>query len=405
MDNGGASSQSSQLKIIKRIKFFLLPFARQKIKAKQIGAQEIVLQNAQIPINQLPVELFLKIISFAARPTIQRPYPYVALSSVCRCWRSALLGNAIFWKTLVLRPHRIDPMFVEELLKRSRDVPLSIVTNRLDELTQPCFFSVAGRVKTLYLNDYWIPRYQDSRLSDLISSFLLLENVFFDYSYPTNINLLPAFIQIQVKVMQITIQHLGNLAIPGHFRELTWLSLEYEMNSIPLLSVLEALHNLPNLQILRLFWSLSRGIPETKELAENSKSILTLPKLTVLISNISLLHLIHAPKLLYLDIIPQFLYSVHSYDDGTYNRLCGFDFSRITHICSGMGKIHGSGPPHVTWDPTYQWHKSLNAFQFVPRKYRNHNSLEWTFGGFPASELDYPNEFYLSFFGTGDLLE
>ncbi|GJJ16154.1 hypothetical protein Clacol_010434 [Clathrus columnatus] len=201
--------------------------------------------------------------------------------------------------------------------------------------------------------------------------------------------------------MQIVVEHLGNLAIPGHFRELTWLSLEDGLNSIPMLSVLEALHNLPNLQFLRLFRRSWADIPEMTERIEDPKSILILPKLTVLISNISLLHLIHAPKLLYLDITPQYTYPVDFPNNQAYDRLCGFDLSKITHICCrGMEGIHGSSPPHITtWGLTGdRRHKTHSASQFLPRRYRDNNGLDWIFNdNLPASDLDYPNEFYLSF--------
>ncbi|GJJ16121.1 hypothetical protein Clacol_010401 [Clathrus columnatus] len=289
-------------------------------------------------------------------------------------------------------------MFMEELFKRSGNASLNIVVRRLTlsdvhALVMPLFLSVAGRVKTLYLYPYWNSSSQNSRVSNLISSFPLLEHIFFSSSYPTDVNLLPICIQNQVKVMQISIRHLGNLTIPGHFRKLTWLSLGYEMNSIPLLSILEALHNLPNLQFLHLFWSSWRGIPETREHTENPKSILTLSRLTVLISNTPVLHLIHAPQLLYLDITPQNAYPVHFSRDAYY-RLCGFDFSRITRICCGKEAIQGSSPPHTMWNPTYGWYESHNPYRFVPS---NNNYLEWISDGFHAFDLDYPNEFYLSF--------
>ncbi|GJJ16151.1 hypothetical protein Clacol_010431 [Clathrus columnatus] len=366
-----------------------------------------ILQNAQLPINQLPIELFIKIISFAARPTIRGPYPYVIFSSVCHYWRSAILGNAIFWKTLVLSPHGMDPIFVEELIKRSGNAPLNMALN-FPDVHAPVlrsFLSVAGRVKSLYLDFYWNPLFHGSYLSDLISSFPLLENIFFHSFFPVDVDVLPTYIQIQVKVMQITIERLGNLAVSGHFRELTWLSLKHEMNSISLLSLLEALHNLPNLQFLRLFWtSSSGGIPEARVLAEDPGSVFVLPKLTVLISNISISHLIHAPTLVYLDITPQVTYPVHSHNNHAYDRLCGFDFSRITHICCGMEGIHGSSPSHVTWSFIDRSHKSHNAYQLLPTKYRDHNGLDWIFDDSPPSVLDYPNEFYLSF-GAGDLME
>ncbi|GJJ16152.1 hypothetical protein Clacol_010432 [Clathrus columnatus] len=389
--------------MIKRIKFFLFPFARKELKPEQIGIGAKILQNAQLPINQLPIELFLKIISFAARPTIWGPYPYVIFSSVCHYWRSAILGNAIFWKTLVLSPHGMDPIFVEELIKRSGDAPLNMALN-FPDVHAPIlrsFLSVASRVKSLYLDFYWNPLFHGSYLSDLISSFPLLENISFHSFFPVDVDVLPTYIQIQVKVMQITIERLGNLAVSGHFRELTWLSLKYEMNSIPLLSVLEALHNLPNLQFLRLFWASAGGIPELRELAEDSKPILTLPKVKVLISNISISHLIHAPKLVYIDITPQVTYPVHS--PNAYDHLCGFDFSMITHICCGTEVIHGTRP-HTTWGFTDRRHKTHNAYQPLPTKYRDNNGLAWIFDDSPPSVLDYPNEFYLSF-GARDLIE
>ncbi|GJJ16182.1 hypothetical protein Clacol_010462 [Clathrus columnatus] len=293
-------------------------------------------------------------------------------------------------------------MFVEELIQRSRDAPLNIVLDRLNfsdvyAFISPGFLSMAvrGRVKTLYLDLNRIPLSQDSCLSNLISSFPSLENIFFDSPLPANVNFLSTCIQPQVKTLEIGIEHLGHLAILGHFRELSWLSLTFnhDTNLVSLLSVLEALHNLPNLQFLRLFWFSWRATSEAKELAENPKPILTLLRLTVLISNIFILHLIHAPKLLYLDITPEHPYSVHSPNNDTYDRLCGFDFSRITRIWCCMGMILGTSS-HTTWNLTYHGHNFHNTFQFLPKKYYNNNSLEWIFDDFP--KLDYPNAFFLS---------
>ncbi|GJJ16159.1 hypothetical protein Clacol_010439 [Clathrus columnatus] len=298
-------------------------------------------------------------------------------------------------------------MPLEELFKRTRNASLNLIIKRptlsdidVRALIMPQFFSVAGRVKTLYLDLY---SSENPHVSDLISSFPALENIFFDSSSPTNVNLLPTHIQNQVKIMQIVVEHLGNLTIPGHFRELTWLSLKYELNSVPPLLVLEALDNLPNLRFLRLFWSSWRSPSETRERIENSRSIVILPKLTVLISNSPVLHLIHAPKLLYLDITPQHSYPVHSSNKDTYYRLCGFDLSRITHIYCGMDVIHGSSPPHTTWGLTDRRYKSHMAYQVLFRKYRIHNSLQWILDDFPASDLNYPNEFYLPSRARGSL--
>ncbi|GJJ16162.1 hypothetical protein Clacol_010442 [Clathrus columnatus] len=413
MDCGNISThgQSSPSKIMKRMKSLResLPFARKRIKAKRMyctrlnehsNRRAIVLQNAQLPINRLPVELLVTIISFAAHPTTRKPYPYVGFSSVCHYWRSAILGTATFWKTIVLDSHRMHSMFVKEPIRRSRNAPLNLILEKLTildvrEIILPRLLPMAvrGRVKTLH----WNPVSQDPCMSDLVSSFPALENIFFHSHFPRIDShlLLPDCFQNQVKVMQIGIKHLGNLAIPGQFRELSWLNLNYnyEVNLIPLFSVLEALHNLPNLQFLRLFCLSWQSIPELAKYPKPMR-VLTLPKLAALISNMSILHLIHAPKLLYLEVIPWYSYKVHNvtYYDRLYD--CGFDFSRITHIWCHMGMIQGCNS-RTTWDSTYGWNTSDSINQFLPRKFGN-NNFEGMFDDISALEVDYPNAFSLS---------
>ncbi|GJJ16181.1 hypothetical protein Clacol_010461 [Clathrus columnatus] len=67
-----------------------------------------------------------------------------------------------------------------------------------------------------------------------------------------------------------------------------------------------------------------------------------------------------------------------------------------------MNAIHGSSPPHITWGLINRGYRSHNARQVLFGKYGNYDSLQWIFDDFPASDLDYPNEFYLPF---GDFLE
>ncbi|GJJ14471.1 hypothetical protein Clacol_008735 [Clathrus columnatus] len=259
-------------------------------------------------------------------------------------------------KTMRLRG--ISPMFLKQLLRRSRDAPLEIITECSKPLKMYARYllssTVVTRVKTLNSTHPCFPRRPDfdrcrKLSSDLLSSFPSLEYVF--CSAP--IDCISVSIQPRLKAMQVSIYRLGNFAIPGFFRELRWLVLAYRADIMSLRSLVEALQNLPNLQYLHLFGVIH---PFLGEEAEDLEPV-TLNELTVLVSNCPLLHLINAPKLSYLQVENDTVINsehYHSFSEKPYGHSCGFDFSKITRIRSEMTHRRMKSYYYITGNPKYE---------------------------------------------------
>ncbi|GJJ14473.1 hypothetical protein Clacol_008737 [Clathrus columnatus] len=372
--------------------------------AKITARQTSILQNAQSTINQLPVEIFIKIISFAGHPSIKKPYPYVALSWVCHYWRVAILGNAVFWNTIIVGRITTSASSIpmKELLQRSQNAPLHIIVQR-NELQEVFtliqhFPTIPSRVKTFHWTIHWCFAPGSPPLSDLLSLFPSLENIFCYSSSgtPSILTLIPASLPSQLKAMQISVKHsIGNLADPGLFCNLRWLSFTYVYNVIPLPSLLKAFQNLPSLQFLHFFGSPQ---PTLETMTEgDAESIITLRELIVLITNCPIIHLIDAPKLSHLDVSALYSYSPESsVHDAYYDQLCGFNFSKITRIRSEM--IRGCVSPSITANPSYKWKDVENVSWSSWSSfgdYRYNSGLKWIFDESPTSYC--PNQFHLSF--------
>ncbi|GJJ05924.1 hypothetical protein Clacol_000111 [Clathrus columnatus] len=284
-------------------------------------------RNASVAINQFPVEILIKIISLAAGcPSEEIPYPCMPFSWVCHGWRSIILGNVTFWTTIVF-DDRMTPAFLQEVLHRSQAAPLEIVVPwefPSVDISWNGLIKDANRVKTLVANACVVQH--PLFFSDVMSFFPSLENIFYTPFSETYETFETPDIHPHVRALQITIGSLKGLATPGCFPHLQWLQLVYD-TSIPLSPLLEALHCLPNLQVLTLHPS-DRIDSSTIEL---SKPVITFPKLKVLITKYSIPYLINAPKLVHLE--------VDEYP-ASGDHLCGFDFSKTTEICFFIGSFH-----------------------------------------------------------------
>ncbi|GJJ16192.1 hypothetical protein Clacol_010472 [Clathrus columnatus] len=185
--------------------------------------------------------------------------------------------------------------------------------------------------------------------------------------------------------MQVYIDRLDNIAAPGQFRELRWLRLTYTTRSISLFTLLKTLQNLPNLQVLHLFPPAKKNSNLKRD---KDEYVITLNELTALISSCPILHLINAPKLSYINVL-----TTYTSIEDTYGHLCGFDFSRITHIRSEI--IRGSVNPYIIGNPTYEWEDFKDTLWSSSGQYRYNGNLAWVHDEFPTS---YPqNQFRLSF--------
>ncbi|GJJ14474.1 hypothetical protein Clacol_008738 [Clathrus columnatus] len=187
--------------------------------------------------------------------------------------------------------------------------------------------------------------------------------------------------------MQVSIRSLGNLAIPGFFRELRWLILTYQADIISLRSLLEALQNIPNLQFLYLM-----GIPMVgwrpggeifqHDLTDDGKvenfGPITFNELTILnTTNCELLHLINAPKLSYLQFNAN---SCHSSTPKTYDHLCGFDFSRITRIRYEITdrNVNATRDLHLTGNSAYgHWPEAKDGLWWLFHKWCDDHSFNF----------------------------
>ncbi|GJJ14461.1 hypothetical protein Clacol_008725 [Clathrus columnatus] len=323
----------------------------------------------------------------------------MVFSWVCHYWRSVILNEASFWKTVVIRRRGISPIFLEELFTRSRNNPLEIIiqhdSKELLELyarNRRYFLPVIDRVKTFHLYVYRDKIYLTDDIRFLwafLSFFPSLENIFCRpiSRCPTDVDFIPLSIQPQLKAMQVYIDRLDNIAAPGQFRELRWLRLTYTTRSISLFTLLKTLQNLPNLQVLHLFPS-AKKYSNLKRDKDHDEDVITLNELTALISSCPILHLIDAPKLSHLNVLTTYF----SIGD-TYGHLCGFDFSRITHIRSEI--IRGSVHPYIIGNPTYEWEGFNDTSWSSSGQYRYNGNLAWVYDEFPISYP--PNQFRLSF--------
>ncbi|GJJ06021.1 hypothetical protein Clacol_000208 [Clathrus columnatus] len=176
--------------------------------------------------------------------------------------------------------------------------------------------------------------------------------------------------------LQVSIEHVGDIKTTGHFHALRWLNPSY----VPLLSLLEALQTLPNLQVLHLSPSRRSGFIASTPVDPNS--VITLRELKVLIIEVSpILNLINAPKLSYLDVRLDF-----NDEQESFANFGGFDFSRITHIYSEIG----SDCPFIMGK--HEMNEAENALRWLNSRLK---ISEW-----PFDETSYPNQFYFSFYDT-----
>ncbi|GJJ06022.1 hypothetical protein Clacol_000209 [Clathrus columnatus] len=284
-----------------------------------------VLKNATVAINRLSTETLVMILSLALSkdPLIRLPYQSVQFSQVCHHWRLAVSDHPAFQRFMVFNKHTTFPFF-EKLRNRS---PWEVTVRYSDQEPRP--------------------------LCDLLG-----ENA-----------------SNEPKI--ITIDDTDYHELASNFHQLRWLNLTYTDSLAPN-SVLELVQVFPNLQVLYLRPEPS-GDPET----DLGDSAVTLPELKVLITNYCpVMHLINAPKLTYADISV----SDDVFQEDAYTHFCGFDFSRITHICSTidigdpyiMGKTELDDISPFTFNISLPDSDDDSTFDLAPTPYPNRFYFNYT---------------------------
>ncbi|GJJ05975.1 hypothetical protein Clacol_000162 [Clathrus columnatus] len=339
-------------------------------ETEQEDRHENVLHNLGIPINRLPPEILIEIItlSLPGPPTDICPYPCLIFSWVCHRWRSVVLSNPIFWNRISVSYW--NPM-VKEIRLRSDDLPLDITGFNANFIY--CELGPdANRVRMLRLRglqaDHSYPP-----LSHLTSLFPSLTILCLDDSHKTidlSIEPLPFF-----QALKVAIKNLGNLAFPNHFPNLWWLQLTYKQ-SLPLIPLLEALKNLTCLRVLSFFpMGFLPDVPFGFSI--------TFHHLEALITTSSILQLITAPKLSYLQST---WYRDHfPIPNENYSYFCGFDFSKITHI-----RVEINYHTSEVYIMGKFKEDTSDDDDMIPFKIKD--KYKWAFDVISSS---YPNEFYM----------
>ena len=83
------------------------------------------LLNKGIPMHQLPSELWTRIFPLAiGHGSEQHPNEIIALTHVCRYWRTVLLSYPRIWSTIRMRPG--NPSIISDWLARGQKTPLTV---------------------------------------------------------------------------------------------------------------------------------------------------------------------------------------------------------------------------------------------------------------------------------------
>jgi hypothetical protein len=96
-------------------------------------------KNERALISRLPVEILIHIFSYYSasdrHPHVRfrTPPPWLAVTQVCQRWRQAALSSPILWADIITTNYR----WAEEMLERSRDVPVHITVDDAGSVHTP----------------------------------------------------------------------------------------------------------------------------------------------------------------------------------------------------------------------------------------------------------------------------
>jgi hypothetical protein len=97
-------------------------------------------KNERALISRLPVEILCHVFSYYSasdrHPHVRfrTPPPWLAVTQVCHRWRQAALSSPFLWADIITTNYR----WAEEMLERSRDVPIHITVDDAGSVHTPC---------------------------------------------------------------------------------------------------------------------------------------------------------------------------------------------------------------------------------------------------------------------------
>jgi hypothetical protein len=97
-------------------------------------------KNERAPVSRLPVEILIQVFSYYCasdrypHTRFRTPPPWLAVTHVCQRWRDAALSCPFLWDEIISTNHR----WAEEMLRRSRDVPIHITIDDGGNTQKPC---------------------------------------------------------------------------------------------------------------------------------------------------------------------------------------------------------------------------------------------------------------------------
>ena len=97
-------------------------------------------KNERALISRLPVEILIQVFSYYSasdrHPHVRfrTPPSWLAVTHVCKRWRQAALSSPFLWADIITTNYR----WAEEMLERSRDVPVHITVDDAGSVQTPC---------------------------------------------------------------------------------------------------------------------------------------------------------------------------------------------------------------------------------------------------------------------------
>src|SRR5882762_4763483 len=97
-------------------------------------------KNERALISRLPVEILVLVFGYYSASDrhphlrFRTPPPWLAVTHVCQRWRQAALSSPFLWDDIITTNYR----WAEEMLERSRDVPIHITVDDAGSVQTPC---------------------------------------------------------------------------------------------------------------------------------------------------------------------------------------------------------------------------------------------------------------------------
>lgn len=210
--------------------------------------------NNLLPIAKVPIDILIAIFQLCQGPNhILHPYSWIYVTHICHAWRLVGIQAAVLWQCI----HSAWPGWEEEVLSRSRQAPLTVVTYSSDSLLSRTFTDHFTRIRSLtvacgdsHLQEEWLSLFPACLPS--------LSYVTFDTGlHPLPVVQLPAFVSNLPTCMK-------KIRISGRWTSLHWndiflrsleelcLNFVDDTHGCDTHTVLEALEGMPLLKVLEL---------------------------------------------------------------------------------------------------------------------------------------------------------